>query len=312
MADITIETRQATGPSFFLSLVTGRLKPGKLWLDPEYRVKYLFRSMAYPLTTCKMVNALATEPVLREILPLQPSLPSKIHRPYLYGGMPVSARAQAILDHYDFAKNLPAAGLRRAMLTQQGATLAEFKGKNEEAFSITLACSGRCEREGEVNLAVTCNGVQLATLTFAVIQEKGEKIVMIGGIQGAHRDTPHETIRDATKACYGLFPKRLLMETLSLFCQATGVVQIRAVSDTGHIFRSLRYRLKKKSLFHASYDQFWETLNARPLSSKLYALPVAFPRKPLEEIASKKRSEARRRYELLDNMAAYFTQHYAG
>ncbi|WP_428944942.1 VirK/YbjX family protein [Pantoea sp. FN060301] len=312
MADITIEPRQATGPSFFLSLVTGRLKPGKLWLDPEYRVKYLFRSMAYPVTTWKMVNALATEPVLREILPIQHSLPSKIHRPYLYGGMPVSARAQAILDHYAFAKNLPAAGLRRAMLTQQGATLVEFKGKNEEAFSITLACSGRCEREGEVNLAVSCNDVQLATLTFAVMRDKGEKVVMIGGIQGAHRDTPHETIRDATKACYGLFPKRLLMETLSLFCQATGVAQIRAVSDSGHIFRSLRYRLKKKSLFHASYNEFWETLNARPLSPKLYALPVAFPRKPLEDIASKKRSEARRRYELLDNMAAYFAQHYAG
>lgn len=308
MADITIEPRQATGLSFFLSLVTGRLQPGKLWFDREYRVKYLFRSLAYPITTWKLVNAIATEPVLREILSVQHSLPSKIHRPYLYGGMPVSARAQAILDHYNFAKNLPFPRLRQGMLTRQGVTLAAFRGKNDEAFSVTLACSGRCEREGEVNFAITCNGVQLATLTFAVMQVKGEHVVTIGGIQGAHRDTPHEAIRDATKACHGLFPKRLLMETLSLFCQATGIRQIRAVSDNGHIFRSFRYRFKKKSLFHASYNEFWETLNARPLSPKLYALPAIFPRKPLEDIASKKRAEARRRYELLDNMATCFAK----
>ncbi|MCX8963063.1 DUF535 domain-containing protein [Erwinia psidii] len=48
-------------------------------------------------------------------------------------------------------------------------------------------------------------------------------MLVIGGMQGAHRDTPHELIRDATRACYGLFPERLLMETLLLFCRAAGM-----------------------------------------------------------------------------------------
>ncbi|MGE9551340.1 VirK/YbjX family protein [Erwinia amylovora] len=309
MSDTTLAPRQETSLTFFMSLVTGKLKPGKLWYDREYRVKYLMRSLAYPAPTHRLVNAISSEPVMRDILSVQHTLPSKIHRPYLYSGMPVMKRVQAVIDHYDFTKNLASPRLRQAMLTEQGVELISFIGKNGEQFSIILACTGRCEREGEVNLFITCNEVKLAMLTFAVTRQKGEKVVVIGGIQGAHRDTPHEMIRDATKACYGLFPKRLLMETLVLFCKATGVAQIQAVSDTGHIFRSLRYRLKKKSLFHASYNEFWETLNAEPLSSNLYEIPLSFPRKPLEEIVSKKRSEYRKRYELLDTLSQQFAEH---
>lgn len=307
MSDTTLAPRQENNLTFFLSLVSGKCKPGKLWYDREFRIKYLFRSLAWPVSTWKLLKAINEESVMREILPVQHTLPGKIHRPYLYNGMPMAERTHAIISHYHFVKQLPFPRLRQAMLTQQGVELIGFSGKNGEAFTITLACTGRCEREGEVNLLFRRDGVQLAMLTFAVTVVDGEKVVMIGGIQGAHRDTPHEMIREATKACYGLFPKRLLMETLNLICAATGIEKIEAVSDNGHIFRSLRYRLKKRRLFHASYNEFWESLNARPLTAKLYALPLAFPRKPLEEIASKKRSEYRKRYELLDTMKQQFT-----
>ena len=308
MTDTTLVPHQENSLTFFLSLISGKVKPGKLWYDPEYRIKYLFRSLAWPVATHKMLTAITEEPVMREVLPIQHTLPSKIHRPYLYNGMPIAARTHAIISHYQYVKQLSSLRLRQAMLTQQGVELVNFAGKNGETFTVTLACTGRCEREGEVNLLFRRNGVQLAMLTFAVTTVDGEKVAMIGGIQGAHRDTPHELIREATKACYGLFPKRLLMETLTLICAETGVTKIEAVSDNGHIFRSLRYRLKKRSLFHASYNEFWETLNAQPSGNKLYSLPLSFPRKPLEEIASKKRSEYRKRYDLLDTLREQFSQ----
>lgn len=308
MSDTTLLPDQETNLTFFLSLVSGKFKPGKLWYDPEYRVKYLFRSLALPALTWKMVQAITHESVMREILPIQHTLPSKIHRPYLYSGMPLDSRANAIISHYQYVKKLAVPRLRQAMLSRQGLELVSFTGKNGEAFTLTLACTGRCEREGEVNLLFRREGVQLAMLTFAVMEEEGRPVAMIGGIQGAHRDTPHELIRDATKACYGLFPKRLLMEVLTLICAATGIEKIQAVSDKGHIFRSLRYRLKKRQLFHASYNEFWESLNAVPVNARLYTLPLGFPRKPLEEIASKKRSEYRKRYDLLDTIHHQFSQ----
>lgn len=308
MSDTTLLPHQENSLSFFLSLVTGRLKPGKLWYDREYRIKYLLRSLLCPHQTRKIAEAICNEPVMREVLSIQHTLPSKIHRPYLYGNMPVALRVRAITDHYRFAKNLSSPRLRQALLTQQGTELLSFSGKGGEPFSVTLACTGRCEREGEVNLYFSWGETKLAIVTFAVTEQDGRKVAIVGGIQGAHRDTSHEVIREATKACYGLFPKRLLMEALSLFCIATGVEQIQAVSDAGHIFRSWRYHFKKKRLFHASYNEFWESLHAEPISAKLYNVPLIIPRKPLEEIASKKRAEYRRRYELLDAFQQQFAQ----
>ncbi|MDU6450704.1 MAG: VirK/YbjX family protein [Enterobacter hormaechei] len=79
---------------------------------------------------------------------------------------------------------------------------------------------------------------------------------------------------------------------------------IFAVSDEGHVFRALRYRLSKGRHFHASYDEFWEGLNGKKLSPFCWQLPLQMERKALEEIASKKRAEYRRRFALLDDIAA--------
>ncbi len=55
----------------------------------------------------------------------------------------------------------------------------------------------------------------------------------------------HQEIQNATKACHGLFPKRLVMEAACLFAQRLQVEQIIAVSNETHIYRSLRYRDKE-------------------------------------------------------------------
>ncbi|WP_034911531.1 VirK/YbjX family protein [Erwinia sp. 9145] len=306
MSDTALVRRQESGLTVFLSLVSGRLRPGKLWSTRRYRVKYLFRSLIYPSVTWKLVDAMASNAIMRDILPVQSTLPAKAHRPYLYGGMATAARAQAIIDHYQFVRSLTTPRLRQAMLTVAGTTLAQFRGKNDEDVAITLACTGTCEREGEANLYITCDGVRLAILTFTVMQDQKEQVLVIGGMQGAHRDTPHSLIRDATRACHGLFPKRLLIEQLMIFAAENHIGKIYGVSDEGHVFRSLRYRMRKRRVFHASYNEFWASLNAQPQSKSLNLLPQSIERKPLEEIASKKRAEARRRYALLDALSASF------
>ncbi|WP_099706261.1 MULTISPECIES: VirK/YbjX family protein [unclassified Erwinia] len=297
-----------SGLSLFYALVSGRLQPGGLWQQPLYRVKYLVRAFIYPRATMQLLSAIAASQVMQTMLPLQNTLPGKIHRPYLYLSLPVQARSEAIISHYDFASRLPLASLRTALLSSVPLTLTTFSGKNGEHFVVELVCSGRCEREGEANMFIKCNHTRLAMLTFAVIN-KPQRVLIIGGIQGAHRDTPHEVIRDATRACHGLFPKRLLLEVVQMLAAITGVTRIEAVSDRGHVFRSLRYRLSKKRLFHASYDEFWRAIYGQPVSRDLFSLPLCFPRKPLTEIVSKKRSEYRKRYDLLDAMQESFRHH---
>ncbi|STD21288.1 protein YbjX [Enterobacter asburiae] len=62
--------------------------------------------------------------------------------------------------------------------------------------------------------------------------------------------------------------------------------------------------------FHASYDEFWASLDGKKLSAFCWQLPLKMERKSLEEIASKKRAEYRRRFELLDEIEASVKSHF--
>lgn len=306
MSETLTLTRPDNGLLLFQHLLSGRVIPGAVWHSTTWRTKFLLRSLAFPLATVQHMQQISTLPVMQDALHLQPTLPGKIHRPYLHLGLSAAQRVQALSQHYLFVQQLPAQALRHALLSSHATTLASFTGKEGEHFQITLTCNGRCEREGEVNMMLHSDSVLLAILTFTVVERDGLPVLFIGGIQGAHSDTPHALIRSATKSCYGLFPKRVLLEGVSLLARATGISAIHAVSDQGHTYRSLRYRFKKKAVFVAIYDEFWQSLDGVPLSRSLWQLPLAFNQKTMEEIPSKKRAEYRRRYGLLDSLSEQF------
>ena len=89
------------------------------------------------------------------------------------------------------------------------------------------------------------------------------------------------------------------MEAACLFAQRLQVEQIIAVSNETHIYRSLRYR-DKEGKIHADYNAFWESVGGVCDAERHYRLPAQIARKEIAEIASKKRAEYRRRYEMLD------------
>lgn len=306
MSETLTLPRPENGFSLFMHLLTGRVVPGPLWHSTAWRTKFLLRSLVFPQATLQHMQQIATLPVMQDALHLQPTLPGKIHRPYLHLGLSAGQRGKVMSQHYRFVQQLPSQALRHAMLSSHATILASFSGKEGEHFELTLACNGRCEREGEVNMMLHGDGILLAIATFVVVERDGLPVLLIGGIQGAHSDTPHTLIRSATKSCYGLFPKRVLLEGISLLARATGISAIQAVSDRGHTYRSLRYRFKKKAVFVASYDEFWQSLDGEPLCRSLWQLPLAFSQKTMEEIPSKKRAEYRRRYGLLESLSEQF------
>ena len=139
-----------------------------------------------------------------------------------------------------------------------------------------------------------------------MIQLDGKKVLFIGGLQGPGSEISADVIRQATRASYGVFPKRLLMDVIFWLAEAGKIEGIQAVSEHSHVFRSLRYRYSKQDKFFASYSEFWESLGGRQTSHGNYDLPLTVIRKPLEEVASKKRAEYRRRYQLLNELHQQF------
>lgn len=286
--------------SLFFQLSSGQFKPNKLWQSRRFRLKFMLRSLAYPMTTFSYMEKMAELPAMRQALLIQGLLPAKIHRPYLCSLFSVKQRAEALLAHYGTLQQLPHT-LYQLFLSPLDQNLASLQGKNNEQFDIVCS-TGRYDREGEITLVLLYNAVTLASLSFSFIEQDGQRAILIGGLQGPRKTVNADMIREATKAGHGLFPKRILMETLFNLAARCQIKHIQAVGDDTHVFRSLRYRHSKKEVFHASYSEFWLSLNGHALPKGLYQLPLAMPRKPLEDIASKKRAEYRRRYEFMDTL----------
>ena len=174
------------------------------------------------------------------------------------------------------------------------------EGKNGEQFTLELTMMISMDKEGDSTILFrNSEGIPLAEITFTLCEYQGKRTMFIGGLQGAKWEIPHQEIQNATKACHGLFPKRLVMEAACLFAQRLQVEQIIAVSNETHIYRSLRYR-DKEGKIHADYNAFWESVGGVCDAERHYRLPAQIARKEIAEIASKKRAEYRRRYEMLD------------
>ncbi|WP_313447803.1 VirK/YbjX family protein [Atlantibacter hermannii] len=297
------------GWQLFRALSAGKFMPGTAWQDRRYRRKFLLRSLATPLATGQLLSMLARQPHLDMLFQAQPGLPCRLHRPYLTVGTTRSEACAALDFHYKQLHRLLPAALLQSHWTSQGASLAWLTGKNGEQYRIKLASLATLDKEGETTL-LFCDesDTVLAGMTFTLREHEGKPTLFIGGLQGAKSWIPHESIQTATKACHGLFPKRLLLEAACLLAPWVEAEQIQAVSNNTHIYRNWRYAKKKQALLHADYDSFWASMNGVPGERGYFTLPLTVARKPMEEIASKKRAEYRRRYDLLDSLAGQINE----
>lgn len=303
------QAQPKSGWQLFKSLASGAITPGLAWQNPAYRRKFVLRSLATPFSTARLLSILAKQPRLMQILRVQPGLPCRLHRPWLT----VNMNRQNVLDslacHYQtMSRQLPAA-LLNGYLSQPGMPLLTLTGKDEQQFTIRLCADAFMDKEGEATLTF-CDeqNTVLAEMTFTLCPFNGKKTLFVGGLQGAKAHIPHELIQGATKACHGLFPKRLLVEAAMALGVAFPVEQIVAVSNATHVYRSWRYRKKKEGKLLADYDSFWLSIGGKKQDNGNFMLPLVMPRKPMEEIASKKRAEYRRRYALLDSLMEQIVQ----
>lgn len=300
-----------TGWQLFRALTAGKLTPGEVWENPAYRRRFLVRTLAMPFTTFHFLQLLARHPSYPQLLHIQPGLPCRLHRPWLSTALTQKQTLDALFWHYDQMQRLLPARLASGYFSRAGVVLAVPTGREESRFTLTLRADDGLDREGEATLLLSDEeNNTLAKITFALCRYAGKSTLYIGGLQGPKPDVPHDVIQRGTKACHGLFPKRLLLESILTLAVYLDVEAIRAVSNETHIYRSLRYRKKKKEKLLADYNCFWESLGAVASSDGDYILPRAIVRKPMAEIASKKRSEYRRRYALLDSLRTQIESHF--
>jgi hypothetical protein len=306
-----VSARPLNGWQLMMALANGDKAPSKAWKKTSFRLKFIGRSLFRWPTTSALLNTLASNPLLDEILKAQPNLPCKLHRPYLAANMSKIESLFALRDHYALSKQRMPMKMLLGHLNKSY-VLAKASGKSGETVSLELASIDHLNKEGEVTLLLrNANGIMLAEITFALVHYQQRPTLFIGGIQGANQQVPHAEIQQATKECHGLFPKRLALEGICTLARHLGIQQIVAVGNATHIYQNWRYHSKKKDQLHADYDQFWTSMGGKMLESGYFLLPEQIARKPIDDVVSKKRAEYRRRYQLLDQLEQGMAEHFS-
>lgn len=285
----------------FKWLFEGKLKPNSLWESKVFRLKFALRAVFASPITFRWLKHLANYRLMGYFLFRQSNLPCKLLRPYLTSCMNQVSRYHALVYHYDFLSSLKDT-FTQAFYNNKPYLLADLTVKNEHNIRVMIQAKNKYAREGELTIFIFDeNNVDLATLTFTIIQYEQKSTLFISGLQGPDRDDAKTAIQQATKNCYGIFPKRLIIDAALSIAEFFNLEQILAVGKKSHVYNNWRYK-KRFNRVHADYDEFWQTIDGQPNKQGLFILPAKISRKNIEEVASKKRSMYRSRYSLLDEL----------
>ncbi|HLO94859.1 MAG TPA: DUF535 family protein [Burkholderiaceae bacterium] len=276
-----------------MTLKTALAHPGLCRKD---RLKLRLGALLHPGATRRWLQYIHGEPLLAQAC--CPRLLTKAFRPYLRNSLRCPERVDTLINHYDTLGALGLLPLASAA-AQQPQVLHGGLSKSGLPFCVELNAIHDGHREGELCLRLRLDGVSLFGLSFVLQQRAGQLHMLVGRLQGESGDAAREHVRLATKEFHACRPATLLVTAARQLAQVLGCESVRLVCNRERIAINLwrRWRIR------ADYDQSWQELGARRGDDGLFELaPVALQELDYEQIPSKKRSEARKRAALLDEI----------
>jgi uncharacterized protein VirK/YbjX len=221
------------------------------------------------------------------------------HRPYFDRRLRALEAVSLLISHERLVTELFDQALLKRLESGQTCPISEIVGKSGEVHTLALSQEGRFLKEGLLSLSLIASGEIVISLAVTFGERSCGHSALIGGLQ-ACANQPTERLRELTRELHGIQPRLLLLHALRAMCHELNVPRIEAVSAGNHVFRSTRYRWKKT--VHLAYETLWEMVGGTKRSDGNYDIAVAVPRKPLCSYPSKKRSEHKRRFDLIDGM----------
>jgi uncharacterized protein VirK/YbjX len=262
-------------------------------------VKLNLRALAYPGATRRWLQLLNSHPAFAEMADACPRLLYKIYRPYLTNTLDMDGRVAVLASHYQFMFRR---GLAQTMAqaARGPLALAAIEGKSGVRFDLALRAIGVAEREGELVLQLNCAGHLVYSVAFSFSDHDGAPAARVGCLQGPKHGDKLALVREATRELHGMRPKQLMVTLVRALGAALGCTELRLV---GNANRTARSALEGGRLL-ADYDQTWREIGATEQADGDFAMPCAPLAAPdMDAIASKKRSEARKRHELVAALA---------
>ena len=287
------------------------------WRETRRVVLHTVRSMGRRQKMNRLENYFANYKPDPDLLHRQIGLYELMTRIFFYKDSTAMERLEAIINHFDYIQNIFTDEVIRSMYSIDKDNFLDDVSRIKRGFVVwqseelnmkaQLYYGAGQRKEGLLTLLLTLEnqGVYHANFRFGK-GFNGEPAMWIGTIQG-YKDGL-DNAKTVTKKMFGYRPKNFIMFLLRHIAVICKVESIYAVSDEGfyantHLVRGHRAKV-------AELDPLWEESGGVVCSDeRFFNIPLEEYRKPIEEIKSQKRSQYRKRYELLDQYEQEIQDH---
>jgi uncharacterized protein VirK/YbjX len=258
------------------------------------------RALLHQRATCGWLELLNSHPLFIELARTRPRLIYKIYRPYLSNTMNCAQRVELLREHYRHVFRL-GLGPLTVRAARDAVLLSSIDGKSGLPYRVQLRAIEPMEREGELVLQLLQGGDLVYGCAFSFFNGGHGMVLGVGCMQGPRGERGLQLIKDATRELHGLRPKNLMLKLLGQIAHDHGCVQLRLVGNANRAVCGAT----RQGKVHADYDALWQELDASRRADGDYQLAcTAIAAPDLSLVPSKKRSEVRKRHELLAGLAA--------
>jgi len=256
--------------------------------------KLVSRALLYRRQTSAWLDLLNSHPMFTQMLPTCPRLVNKIYRDYLSTRLGCDDRLDALQTHYH---TVVKRGLAPLVARAAAAPVEMCRLHSKEGvYRIELRAAGVLCREGELIFQLMHNDTLIYSVACAFLRDGFATVIGVGCLQGTPGPGAQDGVREATRALHGMRPKNLLMKVVRQFGYEHGCRQMLLVGNANRVVTTSM----RKGKVHADYDALWTEMGATKRTDGDFDLSCeTLAALDLTEIASKKRSEAKKRHDML-------------
>ncbi len=243
---------------------------------------------------------ISDNPLLSQALKRFPLIAGAMYWPYINHTWPMQRRLKTIDQHFRMLGG-PAAIIARA--TFEEVELARFV-EEYAGLRLVLDKASWFLREGEIVLNLFIHDQRYYSIAFTLGIDAGQPLIYVGALQGSNVNAAQGIYRDITHALHGIRPRDLLMVSLKLLCVELGINRIWAVSGDNRQHNSPYFGNTHKEKILVAYNEVWLEHGGIELDNGFFEIPAVVRYKDMNEIPTRKRANYRRRYLMLDRLAA--------
>ena len=220
-----------------------------------------------------------------------PLLGGAMYLTYIHFDWTPAERLAAIDRHYRLIDG------RTAILAQCIGDSVEVARLDDEYPGLRLVLDKPAwfSREGEVALNLFVGEHRCYSVVFSLGSDAGERIIIVGALQGSSATESKDLYRDLTHALHGKRPRDLLLWALKMLAKQFGIERLWGICNA------------KRWQVPADYDAIWQEHHGELRDNGFFVIPAAESRRDYAALRPNKRKAYRLRYQMLDRLNADIT-----